>query len=57
MLELIQSIQGLTAVFVVAVLAILLIFGFRVLRLASGQRPNDRRADPRYAHLLRKTPF
>jgi len=57
MLELIQSIHGLTAVFILAGLAILLMFGISALRWVLGQRPNDRRADPRYVHLLRKTPF
>ena len=54
MLELIQSVHVFAGVFVLAVLGILLIFdplGFRW-----PPQPNDRRADPHYAHLLRKTP-
>ena len=57
MLELIQSIHVLANVFILAVLAVLLIFGVRGLRWPKVPRPNDRRADPHYAHLDRKTPF
>lgn len=57
MLELIQSIHVLTAVFILAVVAILLMFGIRALHWPKALRLNDRRADPRYVHLLRKTPF
>lgn len=57
MLELIQPIHALTAVFILAGLAILLMFGIRALRWPKAPWMNDRRADPRYVHLLRKTPF
>ena len=57
MLELFQSIHALTAVFILAGLAILLLFGIRALRWPKAPWSNGRRADPRYVHLLRKTPF
>jgi hypothetical protein len=57
MLELTQSIHVLAGVFILAALAILLVFGIRGLRWPKAPRPNDRRADPHYAHLLRKMPF
>jgi hypothetical protein len=57
MLELIQSIHVLADVFILAVLAVLLVFGFRGLCWPQAPRPNDRRTDPHYAHLLRKMPF
>jgi hypothetical protein len=57
MLELIQSVHVLAGVFILAALAILLIFGFRGLCWPKAPRPNDCQADPHYAPLLRKTPF
>ena len=54
MLELVQSIHVLAGVFILAVLMLLLVFGIRGLR---SPRPDGRRADPHYAHLLRKMPF
>ena len=57
MLELTQSIHVLAGAFILAALAILLVFGIRGLRWPKAPRSNDRRADPHYAHLLRKMPF
>jgi hypothetical protein len=57
MLEFLQSVYVLADVFILAVLAILLIFGFRGLCWPKAPRPNARPADPRYAQLLRKMPF
>ena len=57
MLELIQSIHILAAVFILAVLLILHIFSIHVLRWPKAPRPNDAQAEPHYAHLLRKMPF
>ncbi len=57
MLEILQFAHVLAGVFILAALAILLIFGIRGLRWPKAPWPNDRRADPYYAHLLRKVPF
>ena len=57
MLEFLQSVHVLADVFILAVLAIILIFGFRGLCWPKVPRPNARQADSHYAHLLRKTPF
>jgi hypothetical protein len=57
MLESMQTIDVLAAICILAGLASVFIFGIRALRRTSGLRQNDRRTDPRYAHLLRKLPF
>ncbi len=57
MLEFLQSVHVLVVVFILAVLAIFLIVGFRGLCWSKAPQPNARQADPRYAQLLRKTPI
>jgi len=57
MLEIIQSVHVLAGVFILAALAIFLVFGFRGLCWPKALWPNDRHAYPHYAQLLRKTPF
>lgn len=54
MLEFFQALHVLADVFILAALAILLIFGFRGLCWPKEPRPNARQADPRYAQLIRK---
>ncbi len=54
MLEFLQSDHILADAFILTVLAILLIFGFRGLCWPKEPRPHARPADPRYAQLLRK---
>jgi hypothetical protein len=55
MLEFFQSVHVFVVVFILAALAILLIFDFRGLCWPKAPRPNARQADPHYAQLLRKT--
>jgi hypothetical protein len=53
----IQSVHLFAGVFILVVLTILLIFDPLGFRWPKAPRPNDRRHDPHYAHLLRKTRF
>jgi hypothetical protein len=57
MLESLQSIHVLVVVFILAVLAIFLIVGFRGLCWSKAPQPNARQGDSRYFQLLRKTPI
>lgn len=54
MLEFFQTIPILADIFILATMAILLIFGFHGLCWPKDPRPYARPADPRYAQLLRK---
>ncbi len=54
MVEFFQALHVLADVCILALLAILLIFGFRGLCWPKEPPPNARHADPRYARLLRK---
>lgn len=57
MLELIQAVHILAGVFILAILAIILFFGFRGLCLPKTFRPYTGREDSYYGPLPRKISF